>query len=147
MNDRIRTSATTASVALLGATLLLGLTACANIEHALKKQHEETSATYVDAQEGWVGVDIPAWIPDDATDLHSIATINEQVAVVRVSSTAALPTTCTIEDRHGIPSLPADWSTDSWPDTVSLCGEYEVIPVEDGWLGWFNAAEEGDAPS
>ena len=146
MNDRTQTSATTAFAAACGALLVLGLTACTGIDDLLHNQHSETFATYDAAEEGWVGVGIPSWIPDDATDLRSIASTNEQVAVIGVTTNSPLAGDCTEQERHGVPAFDADWVPDTWPDTVSVCGEYEVMAVEDGWVGWFNAAEEGDVP-
>lgn len=124
---------------------VLALAGCAGIQHVLQHEHEETFATYSAAEKGWVGVDMPSWIPDDATDLHNLATDNESVSVVRVT-TSTEPVGCTDGPRHGIPSLTADWSSQEWPDQVLNCGDYEVMPLDDGWLGWFNAAEEGDTP-
>ena len=143
--SRTEASASTAlAAAVVGAAVLL-LTGCANITHVLQHEHEESFASYHVAAKDWIGVQIPAWIPDDATDLHNIATLNEQVSVVRVT-TQSQPVGCADSERHGIPSLTAEWSSDDWPDVVLLCGDYEVMPLDDGWLGWFNAADEGDVP-
>jgi len=146
MNHRTRSSATTATAALMGAALLLGVTACANIDNLLHQRHEESFDDYAAAAEGWVGVDIPAWIPDDSTQLHNLATNDETVSVTRVTTASDLPADCVEQARHGIPVFDVSWSTDAWPDTVSLCGDYEVMAMSDGWLGWFNPASEGDTP-
>jgi hypothetical protein len=143
--SRTEASASTALAAIAVGFAVLALTGCANIQHALQHEHEESFAGYHVAAEGWVGVSIPAWIPDDATDLHNLATDNESVSVVRVT-TATQPVGCTDAERHGVPSLTAEWSSDDWPDDVLLCGDYEVTPLDGGWLGWFNAAAEGDTP-
>ena len=124
---------------------VLTLTGCAGIQHALQHEHEESFATYALAEKGWVGVDLPGWIPADATSLHNLATDNEQVSVIQVTSDSE-PIGCSDADRHGAPALTAEWSTDEWPDRLLTCGDYEVMPVEGGWLGWFNAAEDGDIP-
>lgn len=29
---------------------------------------------------------------------------------------------------------------------VARCGDYEVMAMDDGWLGWFNATEPGETP-
>ena len=146
MNERTRTSATTATAAMVGAALLLGLTACANIDNLLHQRHEESFPDYDTAAADWVGVDLPEWIPEDATELRSIASDDQTVSVVRVTSDSPLAGDCLPAERRGIPAFDVPWSTDDWADTVSLCGDYEVMPMEDGWLGWFNASEPGDVP-
>jgi hypothetical protein len=139
--------ASAAATAFAAGILLIGLTGCSQIANLIAKQHEESYPTYEAAARDWVGVDIPGWIPEDATDLRNLATNDETVSVIRVVSDSPLPADCTTEDRHGIPTLAANWSTQSWPDEVQVCGDYEVMPMTDGWLGWFNATEPGQTPS
>lgn len=139
--------ATAAAGAFACGILLIAITGCAQIANFVAKQHEESYATYEAAARDWVGVDIPDWIPLDASDLRNLATNDETVSVIRVVSESPLAGDCTTTDRRGIPTLAADWSTQSWPDQVQLCGDYEVIPMDDGWLGWFNATEPGQTPS
>jgi hypothetical protein len=122
-------SATVAASAFATGILLIGLTGCAEIHNLVSQQHEEHFATYAAAKKDWEGVDTPGWIPDDATDLRNVATLDETVA------------------RESIPPLAVDWSTEGWPDEVQRCGDYEVMPMEDGWLGWFQAAAPGQTPS
>ena len=128
--------------------LLASLSGCAAISNALSKQHEETFDSYRSAKAGWVGVDIPAWIPHDSTDLHNIATLNEIDSVMSVTTGSGIPSECVDADRVGLPftsggSIPA---LGSLPDRVSLCGDYEVIAVTGGWLGWYNGLKAGDKP-
>ena len=130
--------------------LVLGLTGCTAMLRVLQHEHEESFAGYQEASEGWVGVGIPAWIPEDARDLRNLATTDEQAAVIRVTSPTT-PLGCVSAARRGLPALTADWTpadlpAESWPADVLACGEYEVMPVADGWLGWFNATEPGDIP-
>lgn len=145
-------SATSAAVAFGAGILLVGtLAGCTQIGDALSRQHREDFATYDEAREGWVGVDLPAWIPRDATDLRNLATADETVAVVRVDSGSDLRGDCTTTERRGIPALTADWTdlgwdTNGFPAEVWSCGDYEVVPAPDGWLGWFNATESGQTP-
>ena len=140
-------SATTAAVAFATGLAVLALTGCAEIHNLVSKQHEEQFATYSAAAEDWKGVDIPGWIPDDATDLRNVATLDETVSVVRVVTSSDLAGSCETTPREGIPQLAVDWSTEEWPLEVQVCGDYEVMPMQDGWLGWFNATEPGQTPS
>lgn len=139
--------ATTAATAFGAGILLIALAGCAQISDLLTHRHEESFATYQTAARDWVGVDIPQWIPDDATDLRNRATTDETVAIIRVVTDSPLAGECATADRRGLPALDPEWSTDRWPAQVQRCGDYEVIPMEDGWLGWFNATEPGQTPS
>jgi hypothetical protein len=144
--------ASTAAAAFVGGILLVGsLAGCTAIDDLLSKEHREQFPTYAEADEGWVGVDIPAWIPDDATDLRNLATTDETVAIVRVVTDSPLVGSCETTERSGIPALSADWADLGWdttgfPDEVERCGDYEIVPTEDGWLGWFQAREPGQTP-
>ncbi|MEO5535464.1 MAG: hypothetical protein ABIR17_10080 [Pseudolysinimonas sp.] len=139
-------SANVAATAFAGGILLIALTGCTQIADLAHKQHREDFATYAAAAKGWVGVDIPPWIPADSRGIHNLATTDETVSVVRVTSPSELPSSCTLGARHGIPQLSADWSTEDWPDDVYACGDYEVMPMDGGWLGWFGATEVGQTP-
>jgi len=140
-------SATTATVAFLTGGLVIALAGCAELGDLARQQHEEAFGTYGVAASDWVGVDIPGWIPDDATDLRNVASLDETIAVVRVVTDSGLSGDCEPAAREGIPLLSVDWSVEKWPDEVWACGDYEVMAVEDGWLGWFQAAEPGQTPS
>lgn len=129
-------SATVAATAFVGGALVLALTGCAQVMNTLTNQHEENFDSYAAAEEGWVGVEIPSWIPVDATDLRNLATNNEGIAVIRVVTDSPLAGHCETADRLGIPQLDAEWSTEEWPARVERCGDYEVMPMDDGWLGW-----------
>ncbi len=139
-------SANVATTAFAAGVVLIAVTGCAQISDVFSKQHREVFPTYAAADDGWVGVGIPGWIPDDATDLRNIATVDETVSVIRVVTETDLAGTCETAPREGIPQLTADWSTDVWPDEVQRCGDYEVMPMDDGWLGWFLADEPGQTP-
>ena len=139
-------SATVAATAFAGGLLVLALAGCAQIADLAHRVHREDFPDYTSAEVSWVGVDIPEWIPGDATDLRNLATLDETVAVIRVVSDSPLVGDCTLAERRGLPALSADWSTEEWPDEVARCGDYEVMPMDDGWLGWFSAAEPGQTP-
>jgi hypothetical protein len=127
----------------------VGFLAAPTVLDALHKQHRETFGTRAEAAAGWKGVDLPAWIPDDATNLRNLATTDETVSVIRVDSAAHQPTGCTTGARHGMVTLTADWVPNPPPmtDTVWKCGSYEVAKVSGGWLGWYQAQEPGQKPA
>jgi hypothetical protein len=128
--------------------LLAGLSGCSAISNAIHKQHEESFDSFRAARSGWVGVDIPEWIPHDVTSVHNLATNDEIDAVIMVTTTSGLPASCVDADRIGLPfsSGGAIPRLGSLPDRVSDCGDYEVISVTGGWLGWYNGLKKGDTP-
>jgi hypothetical protein len=140
-------AATAATTAFAAGVVLIALTGCAQISDVFSKQHREEFATYGAAADGWVGVGIPDWIPDDATGLRNVATTDETVSVIRVVTDSGLAGSCETVARTGIPQLSVDWSTEVWPDEVQLCGDYEVMAMDDGWLGCFQAQEPGQTPN
>lgn len=129
--------------------LLAALSGCTTISNALHKQHEESFDDYRTAAAGWVGVDIPEWIPHDSTSLHNLATTNEIDSVMRVTTSSGLSASCVDADRIGVPFSSGDGipQLGSLPGRVSDCGDYEVIAVKGGWLGWYNGTEPGDQPT
>ncbi|WP_210505374.1 hypothetical protein [Naasia sp. SYSU D00057] len=146
-------STSVAAVAFAGCALLIALTGCAQLTDLVEKRHEERFDTYAQAADGWVGVEMPSWIPDDATHLHNVATTDESQSLIRVTSDSELPDVCSPAERSGMPALTVDWAptedwtVEDWPDEVALCGDYEVVPYEDGWIGWFRATAPGQTPS
>src|SRR3712207_2785195 len=79
-------SASVAAIAFAGAALVLALTGCAQLTDLVEKRHEERFDTYAEAADGWVGVGLPGWIPEDATDLRNVATNDETQSLIRVVS-------------------------------------------------------------
>ncbi|MGN6271965.1 MAG: hypothetical protein ACTHMQ_02625 [Protaetiibacter sp.] len=140
-----------------GAAVLLAaasLTGCSQLLDSLHKVHQESFPSYSEAADAWVGVDIPSWIPDDATELRNYATLDESQSVVGVTS-ASQPVGCTDAPRQALPFATTDWAPAEMlelPDggllsDVFRCGDYEVVPYGDGWVGWFSADEAGQTPS
>lgn len=137
----------TASASAFGVGLVvIALVGCTQLEDLAGQRHREAFPTYEVAESAWVGVDIPDWIPGDATDLRNVATSDETMSVIRVITDSPLAGTCEIVERAGIPALNADWSTAEWPNEIARCGDYEVMAMDDGWLGWYNATEPGATP-
>ncbi len=139
-----------------GAGILLlvgGLSGCSAIMDSLHKVHQEQFDTYEAAEAGWVGVALPSWIPDDATDLRNYATTDESQSFVG-ATTDSEPVGCEPGTRTKIPFTVPDWAPANLLETddgaliedVLLCGDYEVVSVDGGWVGWFSASEQGQTP-
>jgi len=140
---------TTPALALAAATAaMLLLAGCASLMDPLQDVHTEAFVDRDAAADGWVGVPMPAWIPEDATEIRTTATNDETNAVVAVTSDEQ-PIGCEPAPRV---SLPFDGryggidDGDGLPDEVLHCGPYEVVATEDGWLGWFTATQAGQTP-
>lgn len=140
-----------------GAAVLLAtasLAGCSQLLDEVHQVHQESFTSYSEASDGWVGVDIPPWIPGDATELHNYATLDETHSVVAVSSSSQ-PLGCVDAPRRSLPFTSTDWAPGDvlelpdggLLDDVFLCGDYEVVPYGEGWIGWFSAEERGQTPS
>lgn len=135
-------------VALAAATLAgAALTGCTSISDVVEKVHSESFDTRADAAAGWVGVPMPAWLPDDAGDIRTAATINESNAVIAFSGgepsgcAEGARSTLPFDDRYG-----GFADASELPDEVLRCGPYELNQTPEGWLAWFNATEAGQTP-
>jgi len=131
-NTTLRLAAALATITVAGVTL----TGCSVIRDSLSDMHEESFSTYQSAKDGWRGSDIPAWIPADATDLHNRATGKGDNISVRVTTDSDPVGECVEEERFTIAALNADWTPEKFPDEVLICGDYAVMPFEDGWFAW-----------
>ena len=136
-------------VGLIGLATLASasLAGCSGLTNALEKVHEESFENVRSAESGWEGVDFPAWIPEDSSDIRNLATDNEANSVIAVATTSD-PIGCEESDRQGLPFEDREWiaTPDPLPGTVWACGDYEVTSVDGGLLGWFNATESGQKP-
>ncbi|MFI8631394.1 hypothetical protein ACIGEP_02205 [Microbacterium sp. NPDC077663] len=134
-----------AAVGLVAPLLALTLAAC-NPMDVLEKVQSEEFGSRADAEKGWVGVAVPAWIPADATKIKNTATNNETNSVIAVEGGGA-PEGCEKTDRVGLPFDSRYGSLgEPLPTEAFACGPYEVLEAGTGWLGWFNAREEGQTP-
>lgn len=140
-----------------GATVLFitaAMSGCSQVLDGLHKVHQESFSSYSEAAEGWVGVDIPPWIPADATRLHNYATLDESQSVV-VVTTGSEPLGCVDAPRRALPFATTEWAPaevlelpdGGLLDDVLQCGDYEVVAYGDGWVGWFSATEEAPTPA
>lgn len=148
MTRRQTTLTAAAAAAAAAAIALAGLTGCASIQDTLEGVHSESFDTRAEAASGWVGVPMPAWLPEDAADIRTTATTDETHAVIAYAGSA--PTGC---DTGARSSLPFDGRYGGFedagelPDEVLLCGSYEVHETDAGWLAWFTATEAGQTPA
>lgn len=134
-----------AAAGLLAPALVLTLAAC-NPMDAMSKVHSEEFADRAAAEDGWVGVSMPAWIPDDAGTIRNVASTNETNSVIAVDG-GGEPRGCEQAERRALPFDSRFGSLgEPLPTSVLACGPYEVVATDTGWLGWFSATEEGQTP-
>lgn len=99
---------------------------------------EETFTDYASAKAEWRNGDIPSWIPADFSRVRSRALTDGSAAIVEVLTESEIVSTgCTETARTVSPDLGGVWEPTELPDEVMRCGEYEIIPVEGGWFGWY----------
>jgi hypothetical protein len=129
--------------------LALSMTGCSAVANIAQKTHDESFADRAAATTGWTGVPAPSWLPSDATDIHNLATNDETNAVIALKSTSREPSGCVEADREAIPFDQPSWAPklDRFPDRVQRCGDYEVMRIDGGLLGWFSASEPGQKPT
>ncbi|GGE95444.1 hypothetical protein [Mycetocola zhadangensis] len=120
----------------------LSLTGC-SVQDVLSNSRETEFASYEAAVEMWPSGELPGWIPTDATGIRSLETKDGRLSVIRVSTSSPLEGECEERPREGVPVLTASWTAAAdRPDVVTVCDDYEIMPVEGGWLGWFEGPEE-----
>jgi len=131
----------TEAALLLGGTLLLG--GCAAVDDLL---HKQSTRTFDDA--GAFRADSPVdadWVPDDATALTLRTSTIEDAddAVLLLTSSGTLPDDCVKAERTSAPTLMFDDGPAAYEaKTVLVCGDWSVIPSDDGWFGWTPNSDE-----
>jgi hypothetical protein len=124
----------------VAALVPLLLTGC-SLADAVHRQTSGAVATPHALALGWrTPASQPDWVPADSTGIHYVAATggaaDESPAAVRVTTSSALPSTCTDIERRSIDSFGEDWAPKRFPDTVERCGNWAVMQVPGGWFGW-----------
>lgn len=129
--------------------LALSMTGCSTLMNIAEKTHDESFPDRAAAMSGWTGVTAPTWLPADATDIHNLATNDETNAVIALKSADREPSGCVEADRKAIPFNSPSWAPkiDKFPERVQRCGDYEVMRIDGGLLGWFTATDTGQKPT
>ena len=137
-NSRTARVAAAASLALVAA---LTLSSCSSIVDAAQGVTEKEFDDFASAEDGWPG-EIPAWLPADVSEIHVRSTNNGKVAMVRADTTSKPAGDCAETERKQIAVWVTDWSPEKvTPETVIACGDWEIMPVDGGWFGWYSADE------
>ena len=118
-------------LAVFAATALSG---CAVMDQL---QHESSTdfATVAELADGWDKT--APWLPTDASDIRTREATNGDSAILRATTDTVLdPAKCAEIDRQSAPVYEQDWSPNAFVDTAWVCGDWTVIPTDDGWFGW-----------
>ncbi len=135
---------TTTRTTLLAAALLIALpltlTGCGVVD-ALHKQSTGDVASVTQLHRAWTNPAAePNWIPTNATRIRFIAGTagakGTDPATVRVDTSSALPADCTEVPRRSLDSFGPDWAPAEFPDTIDVCGDWAVMPVDGGYFAW-----------
>lgn len=115
---------------------VVGLSGCSAIADAA---HHETGSSFESVQalnKGWDKE--AAWIPADSSDIRIQEASSGSAAILRATSTKELdPEACTETTRRSAPVFVQSWSpTNTFVEKVWVCGDWDVIPTDDGWFGW-----------
>ena len=125
------------ALALAGAAAL-ALSGCAVVDelvyHQRSSSHESVAGVPDSSPANAV------WVPDDSRSIRVTESTRSDAptAVILLTSSAPLdPQVCTEVDRRSAPSYTIDGAPDVYKaSTVFACGEWSVVPSEDGWFGW-----------
>lgn len=127
--------------------LALGATGCSYLTNALHHETDRTFSTAASMEGEWMG-DAP-WIPADATDIHLHSSTSGLVAQIRVVTDSDLdPALCAQTERLSLWAFPGDWTPQgALPEKVFACGDWDVVPMKDGWFGWTPTDDDEQAHS
>lgn len=132
-----RTRGVTAALALAAAAAVsLSLTGCTSIQQMLQN---ESTGTYPDAAAVAADWDKTApWLPADATDISVHESTKGDPATLLATSDSELDLSqCAEVPRQSAPTFAIDGAPNVYKiDTVYACGDWAVVPTDDGWYGW-----------
>jgi hypothetical protein len=126
----------TTTLALLPLTALAvtALSGCAVLDD-LRHESGADFATVAELDAGW-DKSVP-WLPADATGIRTREATNGDSAILKATTDTELDSAkCAEIDRQSAPVYEQDWSPNAFVDSAWVCGDWTVIPTDDGWYGW-----------
>ncbi|WP_179872894.1 hypothetical protein [Microcella indica] len=128
---------TTSRIIILSALALASataLTGCAIADSLQNEKASEFSST-ADLVADWEKS--APWLPEDATGIRIRETPDAAPATLLATSSTALdPAVCIETERLSGPTFALDGAPSPYTDSAFACGEWTVIPTDDGWYGW-----------
>lgn len=131
--------------------LVLGLTGCSAVADLI---HSEQTWDFDDQKsfaEEWPRAAGAEWVPDDAELIQVRESLNGEVGIIGLTSSATLDEVkCVETERLSGPSFTDDWAPEKvYVDTIFACGDWAVMKTDDGWFGWTPSApgEQEVAPA
>lgn len=125
-----------ATILALGVLAAFGLTGCTAIAEQLHHEASHTFSSTTDLAGNW-NRSVP-WLPADATEIRTHESTTGDPAILRADTKTKLdPARCAEIDRQSAPTFDEPWSPKSvYVDKVWVCGDWAVIPTDNGWFGW-----------
>jgi len=118
----------------IAALAAIALSGCAVMDD-LRHESSTDFATVSELSDGWDKA--APWLPADASDIRTREATNGDSAILRATTDTELdPAKCAEIDRQSAPVYEQDWSPNAFVDTAWVCGDWTVIPTDDGWFGW-----------
>ena len=79
-----------------------------------------------------------AWVPSDGTGIKIVeSTVASDAALLVTSSSDLDQTMCLPHARLSAPSYTMEGAPDVYAiSDAFVCGDWTVVPTEDGWYGW-----------
>lgn len=132
-------------LALLSLGTLAVLSGCA-IGDTLNIETESEFPTTAEVSADW---DKSApWLPEDATDILIREVQKADSAVLLATTSSELdPALCVETERRSAPMFTVDGAPDAYTDRAFACGDWTVIPSDDGWYGWTPSHPDEQAAS
>lgn len=134
-----------APAALLALASLAALSGCA-IGDTLYIETESEFASSAELAADWSKS--ASWLPDDATDIRIREAQKADSAVLLATTSSELdPALCVETERRSAPMFTVDGAPDAYTDRAFACGDWTVIPSDDGWYGWAPSHPDEQAAS
>jgi len=149
MSSTTRKRAVAVTAPLAAALLLVTLTGCADIKDTITRQASGEFATSADLAAQWNKQ--ASWLPTDAVSIITReSTATDEASLTAVSESELDPQQCAEVERRSAPLFHIDGAPDVYEfDRAFACGEWSVVPTDDGWYGWTpnDSAEREQSPA
>lgn len=133
----------------LVASLLLVLAAvplagCSTVSDVLHHEASYEFDSTAALAAGWNGS--APWVPSDSSDIRIRESAAGSPSMIRLASAAVLSSSCVQQKRLSAPAFDVSWAPNAYVENVWVCGDWDVIPTNDGYFGWTPIAP-GESPA
>lgn len=119
------------ALALASAATLGGCSIADSLQNERASEYSSSAALAADWEKS------APWLPDDAIDIRIRETPDAVPATLLATSSTALdPAVCVETERLSGPTFALEGAPSPYTEHAFACGEWTVIPTDDGWCGW-----------